>query len=269
MTAVPGAGPVLGLDDDAFLEHVADALHGVPGVRGVALGGSRAQGVQRPDSDWDVAVYYRSAFDPDGLRALGWPGVLSPRGGWGRTFDGGGALHVDGRTVDVHYRDLDAIEAVHEEAVAGRFAVERLLFHPAGLPSTILLAEVGVNRALRGEVPSWGYPPALRESAPGVWWGDAAMTLHYAREGHARHGRVTQCAGLLAEAASMAAHAVLAHRGEWITNEKQLLTRAGLRGVDAVVARMGSEPADLLRAVDDVEALLYDAVRREGIPAAG
>lgn len=259
------AGPVLGLDDDAFLEHVADALAAVPGVRGVALGGSRAQGVSRPDSDWDVAVYHRGPFDPDDLRALGWPGVLSARGGWGRIFDGGGALHVDGRAVDVHYRDLDAIEAVHEEALVGRFTIERLLFHQAGLPSTILLAELGVNRALRGEVPRWEYPPALREAAPGIWWENAALTLHYAREGHARHGRVAQCAGLLSEAACQAAHAILAHRGEWITNEKQLLTRAGLRGVDAIVGRMGTEPVELLRSVDAVEAVLRDAVRREGV----
>jgi len=259
------AGPVLGLDDDAFLEHVADALAAVPGVRGVALGGSRAQGVARPDSDWDVAVYYRRSFDPDGLRALGWPGALSPRDGWGRIFDGGGALHVDGRTVDVHYRDLDAIEAVHEEALAGRFTLETLLYHQAGLPSTILLAELGVNRALRGEVPAFAYPPALRASAPGIWWDRARQTLHYAREGHARHGRAAQCAGLLSEAACQAAHAILAHRGEWITNEKQLLTRAGLRGVDAVVGRAGTDPAGLLRAVDAVEELLVDAVRREGI----
>ncbi|MBM7411542.1 putative nucleotidyltransferase [Clavibacter michiganensis] len=259
------AGPVLGLDDDAFLEHVADALASVPGVRGVALGGSRAQGANRPDSDWDVAVYYRGSFDPDALRALGWPGALSPRGGWGPIFDGGGALHVDGRTVDVHYRDLDTIEAVHEEALAGRFTIETLLFHQAGLPSTILLAEVGVNRALRGEVSAFEYPAALRASAPGVWWQRAELTLHYAREGHARHGRVAQCAGLLSEAACSAAHAILARRGEWITNEKQLLTRAGLRGVDAVVGRMGAEPADLLGAVDEVEVLLVDAVRREGV----
>ena len=32
--------------------------------------------------------------------------------------------------------------------------------------------------------------------------------------------------------ASCAAHAILAARGEWITNEKQLLTRAGLREMD-------------------------------------
>jgi predicted nucleotidyltransferase len=259
------AGPVLGLDDDAFLEHVADALAAVPGVRGVALGGSRAQGVSRPDSDWDVAVYYRGSFDPDDLRALGWPGVLSARGGWGRIFDGGGALRVDGRAVDVHYRDLDAIEAVHEEALVGRFTIERLLFHQAGLPSTILLAELGVNRALRGEVPRWEYPPALREAAPGIWWENAALTLHYAREGHARHGRAAQCAGLLSEAACQTAHAILAHRGEWITNEKQLLTRAGLRGVDAIVGRVGTEPVELLRSVDVVEAVLRDAVRRAGI----
>jgi hypothetical protein len=175
---------------------------------------------------------------------------------------------VDGRAVDIHYRDLDVLEAVHAEALAGRFTIERLLYHQAGLPSTILLAELGVNRALRGEVPRWEYPPALRASAPGIWWEQAALTLHYAREGHARRGRVAQCAGLLSEAACMTAHAVLAHRGEWTTNEKQLLTRAGLRGVDAVVAGLGVEPADLLRGVDAVAALLRDAVRREGIAVA-
>jgi predicted nucleotidyltransferase len=265
VTDADDAGPVLGLDDDAFLEHVADALAEVPGVRGVAFGGSRAQGVSRPDSDWDVAVYYRGTFDPDDLRALGWPGVLSARGGWGRIFDGGGALHVDGRTVDVHYRDLDMLEAVHDDALVGRFTIDRLLYHQAGLPSTILLAELGVNRVLRGDVPRWEYPPALRASAPGIWWEHAARTLHYAREGHARRGRVAQCAGLLAEAACQGAHAILAHRGEWTTNEKQLLARAGLREVDAIVADMSAEPADLVRSVDAAEALLVDAVRREGI----
>jgi predicted nucleotidyltransferase len=43
-------------------------------VRAVTLGGSRAAGTTRPDSDWDFAVYYRGTFSPDSLRALGWPG---------------------------------------------------------------------------------------------------------------------------------------------------------------------------------------------------
>lgn len=32
------------MDDPAFVEHVAERLAGLPGVRAVALGGSRAQG---------------------------------------------------------------------------------------------------------------------------------------------------------------------------------------------------------------------------------
>lgn len=62
------------LTDQAFLDTTADRLAALPTVRAVTLGGSRAQGTHRPDSDWDLAVYYRGAFDPDDLRALGWPG---------------------------------------------------------------------------------------------------------------------------------------------------------------------------------------------------
>ena len=76
---------------------------------------------------------------------------------------------------------------------------------------------------------------------------------------------MAQCAGLLSEAACQAAHAILAHRAQWVTNEQQLLTRAGLRGVDAVVAQLGTEPDGLVRAADAVRALVRDAVRAEGI----
>jgi hypothetical protein len=43
-------------------------LGGVPGVVAVVLGGSRAAGTARPDSDWDVGVYYRG-----GAHALNTP----------------------------------------------------------------------------------------------------------------------------------------------------------------------------------------------------
>jgi len=65
-------------DDEAFCAAAADALASLPGVRAVALGGSRAAGTDRPDSDWDFAVYYRGAgpgiggvFDPASLGTLG------------------------------------------------------------------------------------------------------------------------------------------------------------------------------------------------------
>jgi predicted nucleotidyltransferase len=251
--------------ESRFVEQIADALQCLPGVEGVALGGSRAQGTNHPDSDWDVALYYREGFDPEAIRELGWPGQLSELGGWGRIFNGGGKLTVDGRSIDIHYRDLGLIHQIHDDACQGAFTIEPLLFHQAGLPSYILLAELGINRTLRGQLPRWDYPDALRKSAPRIWRHQAELTLLYAEEGHARHGRVAQSAGLLSEAACHTAHAILAHRGEWITNEKQLLSKAGLRRIDDVVARIGPEPQTLLRAAAEARALLVGALHDEGI----
>jgi hypothetical protein len=66
---------------------VAARLVEVDGVVAVSLGGSRAQGTNRPDSDWDVGIYYRQPLDIGGLRAVaaesGFAGQLTELGGWG------------------------------------------------------------------------------------------------------------------------------------------------------------------------------------------
>ncbi|MGW6544639.1 nucleotidyltransferase domain-containing protein [Streptomyces massasporeus] len=246
----------------AFLDTVADRLALLPAVEAVTLGGSRAQGTERPDSDWDLAVYYRGAFDPADLRAVGWEGEVSEIGAWGGgVFNGGAWLTIEGRGVDVHYRDLDVVEHELAEAEAGRFRVEPLMFHLAGIPTYLLVAELAINKVLRGCLPRPDtYPRALRESAPAHWHGMAAATLAYARAGHAPRNAVTQVAGAIALAATQTAHAVLAARGEWVTNEKGLVRRAGLAEVDAAVGDLPGDPAALARAVTDVETLLARAV---------
>ncbi|MFJ3333631.1 nucleotidyltransferase family protein [Streptomyces sp. NPDC086766] len=252
------------LTDETFLDTTADRLAALPGVRAVALGGSRAQGTHRPDSDWDLAVYYRGRFDPADLRAVGWEGEVSELGGWGGgVFNGGAWLTIDGRRVDVHYRDLDVVAHEWAEAEQGRFRVEPLLFHLAGIPSYLVVAELAVNQVLRGELnrPT-AYPRALRRSAPGHWYGLATATLGYAEAGHAPQGSLTQVAGAIALAATQTAHAVLAARGEWTTNDKGLLVRAGLREVDGLLGTLTADPAALTRAVTDAGALLGRAVRR-------
>jgi hypothetical protein len=252
-------------DDGAFGEFVAGQLAGLPGVRAVTLGGSRAAGTSRPDSDWDFAVYYRGAFSPDSLRALGWPGTVFEIGGWGGgVFNGGAWLQVDGRKVDVHYRDLDDVEYRLAEARAGRFGIERLLFYLAGVPTYVVVAEIALNQVLYGDLPRPAYPDALRAAAPPRWWGDAQATLGYARDAYAAHGRLAETAGTIVVAGCQAAHAALAASGQWVTNEKRLLDRAGLRAVDAVLADLN--PGNLTRAVDDAEALLRAAVTRAGLP---
>jgi predicted nucleotidyltransferase len=252
-------------DDGAFRAFVAGQLAGLPGVRAVTLGGSRAAGTNRPDSDWDFAVYYRGAFSPDSLRALGWPGRVFEVGGWGGgVFNGGAWLQVDGRKVDVHYRDLDDVEYRLDEARAGRFGIERLLFYLAGVPTYVVVAEIALNQVLYGDLPRPAYPDALRAAAPPRWWGDAQATLGYGRVAYAARGRLAETAGTVAVAVCQAAHAVLAASGQWVTNEKELLDRAGLRGADAILAGLAPDPGRLTRAVDDAEALLQAAVARAG-----
>jgi predicted nucleotidyltransferase len=248
------------MDDLEFTDHVADALASLPAVEAVALGGSRARGTQRPGSDWDFAVYYRGGFDPGELRALEWPGEVSEIGEWGGgVFNGGAWLTVDGRRTDVHYRDLDVVEHELAEARQGRFHREQLMFHLAGIPSYLVVAELALNQVLRGRLPRPSFPQALRSNASAQWRETARATLSYAEDHGAPRGGRTEVVGAIAVAAMQQAHAVLASRGIWATNEKTLLDRAGLRGIDDVTAGAGSRPEELAAAVEEARAL-FDSV---------
>jgi predicted nucleotidyltransferase len=250
----------------AFARRVADGLSTLPGVAAVTLGGSRATGTHRPDSDWDFSLYYRGQFEPEDLRRLGWPGEIFPLGGWGGgVFNGGAWLRVDDRAVDVHYRDLDDVEFRLAEARAGRFSVERLPFHLAGIPTYIVVGELAANVVLYGEVPSpGGYPERLRATAHRAWLADARRTLGYARTAHAARGHLADTAGAIALALVQASHAVLAARGEWVTNEKTLIDRAGLRPADAVLAGLRADPEALARAVDAAGDVIEEAAAHPG-----
>ncbi|WP_107657780.1 nucleotidyltransferase domain-containing protein [Nocardia suismassiliense] len=240
-----------------FLKHVTGRLATLPGVHAVTLGGSRAQGTHTEDSDWDLAVYYRGTFDPAALREIGWAGEVSEIGGWGGgVFNGGAWFTIDGRKVDVHYRDLDVVEHELAEAEQGRFHWEPLMFHLAGIPSYLVVAELAINQVLHGTLPRPSYPAALRAAAPPIWRNRATMTLQYAKANYVSRAQCTEVAAALGISAMQTAHAVLAARGEWVTNEKRLLQSAGLRGIDAIVAGLAPEPKSLTRAISAAEALL-------------
>jgi predicted nucleotidyltransferase len=255
-------------DDEAFLAVTAGRLAALPQVRAVSLGGSRAQGTNRPDSDWDFAVYYEGAFDPEDLRGVGWPGYVSEVGEWGGVFNGGAWLTIDGRRSDIHYRDLGVIDRELEQAHAGRFRIEPLMFHLAGIPTYLVVAELALSRVLWGELPRPTYPEALQRAAPSRWWDRAARTFDYAIEAHAPRGRLTESVGLLGQAIAQSAHAVLAARGQWATNDKLLITRAGLRAVDALLTDLSLDPNVLISAGEAARKICHDAVLKASTDAA-
>src|SRR5690606_28306525 len=115
-------------------------------------------------------------------------------------FNGGAWLTIDGRPVDVHYRDLTQVEHEITEARAGRFRWEPLAFHLAGIPTYLVVGELAVAQVLRGTLPRPEFPDAMRTAAPPIWRTQAALTLQYARGSFAVHGRLTETAGALATA---------------------------------------------------------------------
>ena len=247
------------LNDEQFVQMVADRCMSIPGVLAVTLGGSRATGTHRPDSDWDFGLYYRRYLSVAGVRDLGWPGEVFPIGGWGGVMNGGAWLEVEGRRVDLHYRDLNDVEHWMAEAEAGRFQVERLPFYLAGIPTYVVVGELAQARVLVGKLPRPGFPAALRERAP-RWWQEAArLTLLYGDVNYAQRGDPIGCAGALARAVVEAGHARLAARGEWALNEKQIAERAGLGHLAGCFAKLGSRPEELRAAVKEVAGACLEA----------
>jgi predicted nucleotidyltransferase len=229
------------VDDVEFEASLARELAILPDVLAVSLGGSRAQGTHRPDSDWDFALYYRYAFDSDCLRAKGWPGQISEVGGWGGGVMNGGAwLTIDGRRVDVHYRDLDEVEYWCREAESGRFNKELLLFYAAGIPTYVVMAELATNRVLACNLPRPSYPKLLATEAGRRWNRDALASLAYAAAALRNQGDVTVSLANASRGLIEAAQSVLAYRRQWVLNEKGIVARAGLDGY----------AEQLLRAVD-------------------
>jgi predicted nucleotidyltransferase len=239
------------MTDEEFVARVVAACRRLPNIEAVNLGGSRARGDHRPDSDWDFAVYYRGDIDVSMFEELGWPGRVFRPFEWGQVMYGGAVFNLEGRHFDIHFRNLDVVEHWSEEASEGRFEVHILGFHLAGIPTYMLTGELAVSRTLWGELPRPGYPDELRASAPLAWLGRARRELEYAAYWAASENPVS-CAGALAKVALQAAHARLAHRGVWALNEKRMLQWAELTGLYDRFAALGSSRAALDEAIDDV-----------------
>jgi hypothetical protein len=143
-------------------------------------------------------------------------------------MNGGAWLTIDGRSVDIHYRDLDEVEHWCAEASAGRFKKELLLFYVAGIPTYVVMAELATNRVLSGELPRPSYPGLLATNAGRRWHNDALASLGYASAALANRGDVAVALANASRGLIEAAQSVLASQEQWVLNEKGILTRAGL-----------------------------------------
>ncbi|MEV8455317.1 nucleotidyltransferase domain-containing protein [Streptomyces sp. NPDC052095] len=238
---------------------MASGLAAVPGVRAVALGGSRARGAHRPDSDWDLGVYYRGAPDTAALAALasgfqGSPVEVAGPGGWGPWVDGGAWLRVNGVQVDWILRDLDRVEAVWADCREGRYEVGVQPGHPLGFWSPAYPGEVALGRVLadpHGELTplreeTLRYPEPLRTALVAAAW-EADFSVAAARKsapgGDALH--VSLC---LSRAFGILAQSLHAHHRVWCLNEKGATAAAA--ALPDAPARYAERVGEALRGLD-------------------
>ncbi len=259
---------------------MARALAAIPGIVAVSLGGSRARGTHRPDSDFDLGVYYRPGeLDLAALGALAarWTGHAIPvagPGGWGAWVDGGAWLEVDGTRIDWILRDVARVEEQCARAARGEFAFHPQPGHPLGFLDVSYAGEVATSFALSDSAGVLAdlaarvtpYPEPLRKAMiDGLWQVD--FLLDAAHKG-ARRADTTYVALCLAHAALLVAHAWHAAAGAWVLNEKGLVpgtVRLGgsvsgsgaRRFVDvatAALAHPGVTPEELAVTIDALRA---------------
>jgi hypothetical protein len=267
---------------------LAERLVGVPGVVAVLLGGSRARGAHRPDSDLDLGVYYRPPLDVAGLGALarevsGPDATVTAPGEWGPWVDGGAWLSVDGLAVDWIYRDVDRVQTAWRHAQEGRVAWQAQVGHPLGVLDVWYAGEVALGVVLAdptGELTGLQeqtrtFPPQLADTLVRRLF-EAGFTIGIARKVVARSD-VVYVAGCLFRALGVCAFALHAHAGRWVVNEKSAIAAAGAlpnapagfaERAHALLAHVGATPEELTATLDTASALVADVERAVAGPQA-
>lgn len=243
----------------ALVPTLSAKLMTIPGVQGVALGGSHASGNATPASDIDLSLAYRGdhPFDLAALNALcrelddSGSAEATPPGGWGPWVDGGAWLTVQGRRVDFIYRDLARVGQSVQDALAGKVALFAQPGHPHGIHAHHYAAEVASCVVLHDPSEELArlkeqvrvYPPALASALQAHYgwqkgfWLDAAAKGLKRQDVHYAQGCAYQAVMALVQERAARLHL-------WLLNEKGSVERVG--GPDMLAAvNAALEPLNL------------------------
>lgn len=267
---------------DDIVTSLVDRLKVIRGVKAVVLGGSRADDTHKPDSDFDVGIYYDDplGLDLDGIKKLANavndtpdPTVTS-LGGWGKWINGGAWLTVRGRRVDFLYRDINFVRQVIQDSKRGFTQFDFYQQPPYGFYSYIYCGEIQTCRVLfdpdasiaRLKEDVTEYPEPLKKTiVDGNLW-DAEFALSHCKKA-AEHGEVLIVAGCLTRIASDLIQVLYAINEVFFVSEKKFLGHEAtfrlkpdnLAGrIIGMLGEIGKSPEEMKRAVLGSERLVED-----------
>lgn len=255
------------MENKVDIDAIAGDVMQVAGVEAVVLGGSRGRGNHKPDSDYDLGIYFDAAasFDIAALNRVAqrWDDehrseVCTQVGGWGPWVTGGGWLVVNGEHVDFIYRELPRVARVIDDCIAGTVEIGYQAGHPFGFMSSIYMGEVATCRLLRDshgrladlKAKTVPYPPALKRAITGMAW-EAGFSLSMFPKTIAR-GDGAYLAGHAFRAIMCLTQALFALNEQYCLNEKGSVQLAAsfplcppryAERVNEAIAQLGTAPA--------------------------
>ena len=216
---------------------VSKALGSIPGIVGVVLGGSRARGTHRADSDIDIGIYYDESLDFDvnevGKAATSLDdehgeNVVSSLGEWGEWINGGGWIIVHGYHVDLIFRDVNRVEQVIDDCLAGTVSAHYHTGHPHAYLNVMYMGEISIcailhdptNQIATLQAKTIPYPQALQDAMVGYFMFEASFSLMFADD-NVDKDDVSYVAGHCFRAVSCLNQVLFAKNGEYRINEKK------------------------------------------------
>ncbi len=270
------------MQHNLLIEHIVTQLKPVQGIQAIVLGGSYASGMQHPDSDIDIALYYSEAqpLDTEQVRTIAIAlndtpdPVVTDIGGWGHWVNGGGWLTIQGQRVDFLYRDSDFVSRTLDDCANGLFEIDCLQQPPYGFYSYMYCAETQICKSLydadnvlpilKAKVTT--YPQRLKQAVIQQCLWSASFSLENAHKAASR-GDIYFTTGCVTRAISMLIQVLYALNETYFLSEKNLAKRTKafeilpngfLKRVEAILSNMGSDAQQLVVSVTSASSLLQD-----------
>jgi predicted nucleotidyltransferase len=261
------------------LTDLIQRLAEVKGIQAIVLGGSYARGLERPDSDMDMGIYYYEdqPFKIEDIRSVASAlsevdsPVVTGFYEWGAWVNGGAWVHTSVGKIDFLYRNINHVQKTIDEGLTGIIHLDFNQQPPFGFFSVIYLAETNlciplhdpkqILQPLKSLVKT--YPPILRDKIQSEYLWMAEFTLLHAR-GFASRGDVYNTAGCLTRISSYLTQVLFAMNQTYFIADKTAMAeisgfsvapRNYREEISAVFGNLGISQSDLEISVAKMESI--------------